>query len=236
MTVVDVRGLVAGYGQMAVVRGLDLHVEEGEVVALFGPNGAGKTTTLSTIAGVLSPLGGSISVCGHSTAGRSVHKIARLGLALVPEDRGLFSQLTVAEHFKVHRRAGDPPADEVLAHFPALGELMRRRAGLLSGGEQQMLALACALVARPRVLLVDELSLGLAPTLVEGLLDLVRRSAEASGMAVLLVEQHLGAALAVVDRGYVISRGRVVLSGSASELRGRPDLLEAGYLGDAALR
>jgi branched-chain amino acid transport system ATP-binding protein len=233
---IDVRSLTAGYDRLVVTRELELTVEAGEVVALLGPAGAGKTTTLLTIAGVLPPIGGTVSVLGCETSGLAVHRIARLGLAFVPQDRGLFQQLTVAENLRLRCRPTQTVTDdEVHEHFPALRPLMRRRTGLLSGGEQQMLALACALVAGPRVLLIDEMSLGLAPTLVERLLPIVRRIADETGMAVLIVEQHIHSVLDIADRAYVLSRGRVALSGSAAELRERSDLVEASYMGEAAL-
>ncbi len=227
---IELSGLTAGYRQLAVVRDLTLSVAEGEVVALLGANGAGKTTTLLTAAGVLEPLGGDVRVLGRSVVGRRPDRIARDGLVLVPEDRGVFHQLTVAENLRLARRRRG--TNGVLELFPALKPLLGRRCGLLSGGEQQMLGLAKALLAEPRVLLVDELSLGLAPVIVERLLPVIRRIATERRMAVLLVEQHVPMALAVADRAYVLSHGQLVLEGDTAELRRRKDLLEASYLGE----
>jgi branched-chain amino acid transport system ATP-binding protein len=235
----NVEGLSTGYGGVAVVRGLDLTVHAGEVVALLGPNGAGKTTTLLTISGLLPILGGSVTVFGESVARMAPYKIAHSGLAHVVEDRSLFFDLTVQENLRLGLtgdRAGRAKAHErAMEMFPALAPLMSRQAGLLSGGEQQMLAMARALVSGPRLLLVDEMSLGLAPIIVQRLLPIVRQVADETGAGVLLVEQHVHMALAVADRAYVMSHGEVVLTGDASELAQRRDLLEASYLGSATL-
>jgi branched-chain amino acid transport system ATP-binding protein len=228
---VAIRGLVAGYAKTPAVHGLDLTVARGEVVALLGPNGAGKTTTLLTTAGVLPVMEGEIEVLGQKV--RRAHKMARLGLALVPEDRGLFFQLTVAENLRLHRRRRSSiAAPQIYEWFPALAGLGSRRAGLLSGGEQQMLALGCALMAEPKVLMVDEMSHGLAPIVVDQLLPILRRLADETGIAVLLVEQHIKAALEIADRVYVLNRGRLVLEGRAEDVRDKPEVLEASYLGE----
>ncbi len=231
MSAIAVRGLVAGHAGVPVVRGIDLHVDAGEVVALLGANGAGKTTTLMTIAGLLPCLGGDIDVLGAPAAGVAPHLLARRGLGLLPEDRGVLFQLTVAENLRLHRhsRSSVTTAD-VLDWFPVLDALMGRRAGLLSGGEQQMLAFGCKLIADPKVLMVDEMSLGLAPIIVAQLLPIVRRIADDAGVAVLLVEQHVQAALSIADRGYVLCRGEVTLAGSALELGGDRDELARSYL------
>jgi branched-chain amino acid transport system ATP-binding protein len=236
---IDVRGLSAGHSGVPVVRDLDLYVGPGEVVALLGANGAGKTTTLLTVSGLVKTFAGTVEVLGEPVPFGAPHRVARRGLAHVPEDRSLFFQLTVEENLKLGlrgSRAGQREGMErALDLLPALSPLMGRRAGLLSGGEQQMLALARALVGNPKVLMVDEISLGLAPVIVERLLPIVRRIADQTGAGVLFVEQHIHMALGIADRAYVLSRGECVLEGRGSELHERRDLLEASYLGDAAL-
>ena len=236
----EVRGLTAGYDGVAVVHGLDLTVASGEVVALLGPNGAGKSTALLTISGLLAPLEGEVRVAGRRVGGRrrataAAAALNRDGLlALVPEDRGLFFGLTVAEHLRLARRRNDAGCvDAVLDRIPELGGLLDRRAGLLSGGEQQMLAVARALVGRPRLLLVDELSLGLAPVVVQRLLPVLRDAADETGCGVLLVEQHVALALSVADRGCLLQRGRIAVEGSATQLADRRIDIEASYFASA---
>jgi branched-chain amino acid transport system ATP-binding protein len=224
--------LTAGYESAPVIRGVSLQVAAGEIVALLGPNGAGKTTTLRAISGLVQPMRGQVSFMGSDLAQVQPSMRARMGIAHVPEGRGIFFGLTVAEHFKLSHPRERLNAEIAYGYFPALAALQSRRAGLLSGGEQQMLALGRALARMPKLLLLDELSLGLAPVIVERLLPVVRRYAEESGCAVLLVEQHIQLALQVADRGYVLAHGEVVLEGDAKKLRGDTQHLVASYLGE----
>jgi branched-chain amino acid transport system ATP-binding protein len=233
--ILEVDGLSAGYAGTPVVRELSVTVAPGEVVALLGPNGAGKTTTMMTIAGLLDPIGGAVRVAGEDVGGIPAHLLARRGVALVPEGRALFFGLTVREHLTLAKGKGRALArDELLELLPELEKCLDRKAGVLSGGEQQMLAVGRALVSRPRLLLVDEMSLGLAPVIVERLLPILRRVATDLGTGVLFVEQHVALALEVADRAYVLNHGRLVLDGPAADLRDRPDLLRSSYLGDGA--
>src|SRR5947209_13626637 len=230
------RDVSAGYKGIPVVRDLNLEVRPGEVVALLGPNGAGKTTTLETIAGLNRPITGTIGLSGEAVGGRPAHLLARQGLALVPEGRALFPGLTVREHLRLAggraSRKGGSSEEELLEMLPELRKCLGRKAGLLSGGEQQMLALGRALVTRPRLLLVDEMSLGLAPVVVERLAPVLRTVAESFGTGVLVVEQHVAVALDVAERAYVLAQGRRVLEGRTADLRTRRDLLMVCYLGD----
>ena len=231
----EISGLSAGYFGQPVVRDLNLRVAPGEVVALLGANGAGKTTTLSTVAGLLDPIAGEVAMDGASIAGRPTHRLAREGLSLVPESRALFNSLTVREHLVLARSGeGDLPQDLIVEMLPELEKCMNRKAGVLSGGEQQMLAVGRALVGRPRLLLVDEMSLGLAPIIVERLLPILRRVATELETGVLFVEQHVPLALQVADRAYVLSHGRLVAEGAAAEMSEQQDLLRSSYLGDEA--
>lgn len=220
-------GLAAGYGDTAIVHDLDLEVHPGEVVALLGPNGVGKTTALLTVAGELPALGGTVEIAGR-VARDPLHRRAKAGLALVTDDRTVFRQLTVRENLALGR--GDP--EDAIRIFPALDLLRDRRAGLLSGGEQQMLGLGRALAGRPVLLLADELSLGLSPRIVSTLFAAVRRLAD-EGAAVLLVEQQIRLVLRICDRGYVLSQGRVAMSGTAPELLDRAGEIERRYLAAA---
>jgi branched-chain amino acid transport system ATP-binding protein len=230
-----VKDLFAGYRGIPVVRELSLQVRPGEVVALLGPNGAGKTTTLETIAGLHRPISGTVEVAGQSVGGKPAHALARTGLALVPEGRALFPGLTVREHLRLAGgRGAAGREDELLEMLPELRKCLARKAGLLSGGEQQMLAVGRALVTRPGLLLVDEMSLGLAPVIVERLLPILRRVATEFGTSVLFVEQHVALALEISDRAYILTHGRITLEGSAAELSQRQELLAASYLGETA--
>jgi branched-chain amino acid transport system ATP-binding protein len=228
--VLHARALSVGYSGTAVVRDMDLRVGAGEVVALLGRNGAGKTTTLRTIAGLLRPVGGQVEITGRVTSA-PLHARARRGLAFVTEERAVIHGLTVHENLRLG--SGQPAAAYEL--FPELKDLRRRKAGVLSGGEQQMLALGRSLAARPALLLVDELSLGLSPIIVQRLMMALRAAATA-GTAVLLVEQHPAVAFAIASRGYVLSQGEVALSGPVAELRTRMADIEASYLSGATER
>jgi ABC-type branched-subunit amino acid transport system ATPase component len=232
--VLSLEGITAGYDSAAVIRDLDIGVSAGEVVALLGANGAGKTTTLRVISGVVKPLAGRVTFAGQDLARMAPPDRARLGIAHVPDGRGIFFGLTVAEHFKLTHRGERLDSDIAFEYFPALKSLRQRRAGLLSGGEQQMLALSRALARHPKLLLLDELSLGLAPVIVERLLPIVRQFAVEHNCAVLLVEQHVALALEVADRGYVLSHGEITARQTAAELRADQTLLLASYLGGQA--
>ena len=232
--VLVLEALTAGYEDAAVIRDIDLTVGEGEVVALLGANGAGKTTTLRTISGIVKPMSGRVEFGSVDLEGTSISRRARMGIAHVPENRGVFFGLTVAEHFRLGSRGERPDAEAAYRYFPALAELKDRRCGLLSGGEQQMLAVGRALARHPRLLLLDELSLGLAPLVVEGLLPVVREYAVDSGCGVLLVEQHVQLALEIADRGCVLSHGEVVMHDKAEVLRRDRELLMASYFGERA--
>ncbi len=237
---VDARGLTAGYDGVPVIRDVDFEVGAGEVVAVLGPNGAGKTTMMLALSGLVAALAGTVSVLGRPVNTRAPHRQARHGLAHVAEDRSLFFELTVRENLRLglsgSRRRRAVAIDRVVAFLPALGPLMDRRAGLLSGGEQQMLALGRAIVSEPRCLLVDEMSLGLAPIVVEKLLPVVRDIADSTGCGVVIVEQHVHLALEIADRAYVMNHGTVVAHGPAAHIAADRALLEASYLGQVAPR
>jgi sulfate-transporting ATPase len=223
-TVLAAAGLHAGYGELAVVRDLDLDLRSGEIVALLGANGAGKTTTLLTLAGDLAPLAGEVRFDGASTR-RPLHRRAATGTALLPEDRAVVKGLTAAENLRLARVSKGDAFDL----FPELEPLADRQVALLSGGEQQMLSVAIALGRRPAVLLADELSLGLAPLVVDRLLRSLRAAAD-DGLAVLLVEQHVRRALDVADRAVVLQRGTVTLEGASANVREQTDQLQRAYL------
>jgi branched-chain amino acid transport system ATP-binding protein len=221
---IEAEGLTTGYGSVPVVRELDLRVEPGEVVALLGPNGAGKTTTLRALAGELPALSGEVRWLGRR-ATQSVHRRARQGLRFVTEERSVFMSLSVHDNLRLSHRS----IAGCLDLFPELEALLPRRAGLLSGGEQQMVTLARALTGDVRLLIADELSLGLAPLVIQRLLRAVRAAAD-RGVGVVLVEQQLRHALEVADRGIVLRRGLVAMSGTSGELRDRIGEIEDSYL------
>ena len=229
--VLETNDLTAGYAGVPVVRNLDLTVEAGEVVALLGPNGAGKTTTLLTLAGVVPKISGSAQVLGQEVAGGRPHKVARLGAVLVPDDRAIFFDLTARENLRLGAGGKGDAVDIVLDYFPSLKPRMSTRAGLLSGGEQQMLAVGRALSGRPKVLMIDEMSLGLAPVIVKRMFPVVRRIADEIGAGVLVVEQHIDVALQAADRAYVLNHGEVAMKGKAEELLKDRHLLQASYMG-----
>lgn len=238
MTVLECRGLDAGYARgKACVHGLDLSVEAGEIVALLGPNGAGKTTLLATLAGLLPRLGGEVNVADQSVRAGEARAAVRAGLVLVPDDRSLFKQLTTRQNLQlaIRRRgaARTEAIDRVLGHFPALRARLKVAAGELSGGEQQMLAIGRALLQQPKVLLIDELSMGLAPIIVESILPVLREVADTDGAAVVLVEQHVRLALDVADRAVVLVHGEIALADSAAALASDIGRVEEAYLGTA---
>jgi branched-chain amino acid transport system ATP-binding protein len=206
----EARGLSAGYGDLAAVRNVNLVLHRGEIAAVFGPNGAGKTTLLMTLAGALRPLGGTVLWHGESTSA-SLHQRVRSGMAFVPEQRSVITGLSTLDNLRLGRGS----VDDALAFFPSLKPLLSRRAGLLSGGEQQMLTLARAVASRPEALLVDELSLGLAPIIVDRLLDSLRTAANELGLGVLLIEQQARRAMRVADRWLLLRQGTVVAEGDA---------------------
>ena len=232
----EVRDLRVAYGGIVAVKGIDLEVGKGELVCLIGANGAGKTTSLKAIAGLVPRAGGLIRLEGMDTAGLASHQLARRGLALVPEGRGIFGRLTVRENLQMgayHRSdagiAGD--LDRVFALMPRLAERLNQTGGTLSGGEQQMLAIGRALMSRPKLLLLDEPSMGLAPAMVQKVFEIVRTAA-AEGVTILLVEQNAKVALELARWAYVMESGRITLSGEARALLADPRVREA-YLGEA---
>jgi len=233
----EVRGLEAGYGGIRAVKGIDLEVREGELVCLIGANGAGKSTTLRAICGLLAARAGSVRYAGADIAGKPVHELPRAGLVMVPEGRGIFAQLTVEENLSMGaftRNDCDVGSDLERRYqtFPRLRERRTQTAGTLSGGEQQMLAIARALMARPKLLLLDEPSMGLAPRLVAKIFEIVREIA-GEGVTILLVEQNARLALEVASRGYVMESGSITLAGESANLLADSKVREA-YLGEAA--
>jgi branched-chain amino acid transport system ATP-binding protein len=231
--VLEVSELEAGYGAVPVLWGVDLEVGEREIVALVGSNGAGKTTLLRAISGMIAPTGGDVRMNGRSLTGLDPEVIVRTGIAHVPEGRRLFAGLTVRENLRVgaYARGGEADIDRAVELFPRLGERINQVTGSLSGGEQQMCAIARGLMAEPQLIMIDELSLGLAPKLVEQILDRLTGLTE-SGTSVLLVEQDVDSALEAASRGYVLENGRIIASGDSESLLSDPRIREA-YLGVA---
>jgi branched-chain amino acid transport system ATP-binding protein len=232
----EVRGLRIAYGGITAVKGIDLEVRERELVTLVGSNGAGKTTTLKALAGLIVPAAGRVRYDGNDVTGMPAHRLVRGGLALVPEGRGVFSRLSVEENLDMgayarrQRREIAADRERVYGFFPRLAERRGQSAGTLSGGEQQMLAIGRALMSRPRLLLLDEPSMGLAPIMVQKIFETIRTIA-AEGVTLLLVEQNAKLALELCDRGYVMDSGSIALADSASALLGNPLVREA-YLGE----
>jgi|BarGraNGADG00212_1021973.scaffolds.fasta_scaffold13893_3 branched-chain amino acid transport system ATP-binding protein len=230
----DVDDIEVRYGAIRALKGVSFHVNEGEIVALLGANGAGKTTTQKTISGMLRPSHGGITYEGARIDGIPAHDLIRLGICHVPEGRHVFPRMTVHENLEMgafrFKRIDQGDLDHVLELFPRLRERFKQIAGTLSGGEQQMLAIARALMGKPRLLLLDEPSMGLAPLIVNQIFDIVREI-NSTGVTVLLVEQNAAQALALANRGYVLETGEVVLDGTGQELLA-DDRIRAAYLGE----
>jgi len=231
----ETRSLVLGYGKSDVVKGIDIDVPEGSVVTLIGANGAGKTSVLRALCGLLRPRAGTIRYCGEEIGGLAAHAIARRGIGHAPEGRQIFSRMTIAENLEIggyvvtDRQELRRRREAILARFPRLAERLDQAAGQLSGGEQQMLAIGRALMADPRLLLLDEPSMGLAPLFVEQVFRIIA-DLKRDGRTILLVEQNAQAALDIADRAYVLESGRIALCGSAADVAANPDVVSA-YLG-----
>ena len=231
----ELAGLRVAYGGIEAVKGIDLRVARGEIVTLIGSNGAGKTSTLKAIVQLVTPAAGKVSVFGREVVGMPTHRVVGLGVSLVPEGRAIFGNLSVEENLLLGsygKRDGGmrQRMERCLALFPRMGERLSQQGGTLSGGEQQMLAIARALMADPKLLLLDEPSLGLAPKIIEQIFEAIL-AVKQTGITILLVEQNTRLALETADRGYVLVTGEVVLSGTAAELR-RDPRIQAAYLGE----
>ena len=231
----EVEDLRVAYGKIEAVKGISFSVEAGEVVTLIGTNGAGKTTTLRTLSGLLTPVTGTIRFGGKPLAGLAAHKIVAQGLAHSPEGRHIFPRMTIAENLQLGaflRKDGEIQADVDKAYdlFPVLGERREQKAGTLSGGEQQMLAMGRALMSRPKLLMLDEPSMGLSPIMMQKIMATIKEL-KSQGTTILLVEQNAQAALSLADRGYVLETGRIVLEGSGAELL-RDESVRKAYLGE----
>jgi branched-chain amino acid transport system ATP-binding protein len=235
-TLLEVEDVHSGYGETQIIFGVGMKVREGEIVSLIGPNGAGKTTLLKTVAGVLAPYAGRIQFAGSEIAGLPAHHVIRLGLCYVPEGRGLFSGMTVEENLlvgssgrRVGRREIESDLERAYGYFSILKERRKQLAGKLSGGEQQMCAIARGLMSRPKLMIVDEFSLGLAPLIVQHLLEIIGEIRE-TGVSLLVVEQDVELILELSDRGYVLEQGLIRLSGNSKELLNREEIRTA-FLG-----
>lgn len=234
MQLLSLEKVVAGYGGIVAIKGIDLSVNSGEIVTLIGSNGAGKSTTLRTISGLLRARSGRITFKDRDITRMPPHRIVGLGISHVPEGRGIFHRLTVLENlqlgaFQRNDNEIDADLDRVFELFPRLKERARQTSGTLSGGEQQMLSIGRALMARPKLLLLDEPSLGLAPLIVKGIFDAIKVLNKEEGLTVFLVEQNAFAALKLSDRAYVMVNGKVTMSGSGKELLANPEV-RAAYL------
>ena len=232
--ILNVNNIAVFYGSIRAIKGISFTVNAGEVVTLIGANGAGKTTTLNTIAGLLHPKSGSVSFMGENLASVSPHSIVSRGLALVPEGRRIFLQMTVEENLEMgaytqKKESVKPLLEQVYEQFPRLKERRRQIGGTLSGGEQQMLAMGRALMSSPKLLMLDEPSMGLAPILVEQIFEIIR-TLHRNGTTILLVEQNAQMALSIADRGYVLETGKITLSGTGVELANSENVKKA-YLG-----
>jgi branched-chain amino acid transport system ATP-binding protein len=232
----SVKNLKVSYGGINAVKGIDLQVDQGELVALIGANGAGKSSSLKAIAGALAPSAGEIQFSGHSTEKLPAYDLVKLGLGMVPEGRGVFKRMTILENLqmgaflKKDAKAVQQKLEEIYDYFPRLKERLSQLAGTLSGGEQQMVAMGRAMMAEPRLLLLDEPSMGLSPIMVETIFDVIR-NLSASGMTILLVEQNARLALKIANRAYVMESGLITLSGSGKELL-EDSRVRAAYLGE----
>ena len=232
----EIKDLKVNYGVIPALKGISLQVEQGEIVALIGANGAGKTTALHTISGLIKPLSGTVTFCGQNITGKPAHKIVEMGISQVPEGRGIFPELTVAENLSLgaylRSRKEDIAKDlpDVYRIFPVLEERREQSAGTLSGGEQQMLAIGRALMAKPKLLLLDEPSMGLAPLVVAEIFRTIKRINKRDSTTILLVEQNAQMALAVSRKAYVLETGAIAVSGTSRELR-ENDTVRQAYLG-----
>ena len=235
-TMLSIAGLRVSYGGIKAVKEIDLEIRLGELVTLIGANGAGKTTTLKAVMGLLPPAGGEIRYLGHALAGKPTHQMLRDGLAMVPEGRGVFARMSIVENLRMGAYVRNDEAgiradiERMFVTFPRLKERATQLAGTMSGGEQQMLAMARALMGKPKLLLLDEPSMGLSPLMVEKIFEVVREI-RSQGMTILLVEQNARLALQLADRGYVMESGLITMSGDAKQMLDDPKV-RAAYLGE----